>query len=145
MRNVTTTIAPPPSAAAVTTSPVAGGPGRRAEEALQHQAFHDHLTSLPNRAAFNERIITMAQGRDLARVHCDADGALGRSFFDVFAERLLAARLHHLRLQSASPNQYDLGARGNPSGARKEQTQRNRFSCFEVAPQIEHKTIAARR
>src|SRR5450755_1791032 len=31
-------------------------------------------------------IITMAQGRDLARVRCDADGALGRSFFDVFAE-----------------------------------------------------------
>jgi diguanylate cyclase (GGDEF)-like protein len=33
-----------------------------------------------------EGVITMAQGRDLARVRCDADLALGRSFFEIFAE-----------------------------------------------------------
>jgi diguanylate cyclase (GGDEF)-like protein len=31
-------------------------------------------------------IITMAEGRDLARVHCDSTAALGRSFFDEFAD-----------------------------------------------------------
>jgi diguanylate cyclase (GGDEF)-like protein len=33
-----------------------------------------------------EGVITMAQGRDLARVRCDADRALGCSFFEIFAE-----------------------------------------------------------
>jgi len=49
---------------------------RRVAEALRHQAHHDELTGLPNRAAVKELLSTLLQGPDANRVavlFCDID------------------------------------------------------------------------
>ncbi len=48
-----------------------------AERELAHQAFHDALTGLPNRALFNERVshtLQSARGRGTAVIFLDVDG-----------------------------------------------------------------------
>ncbi len=46
----------------------------RLAESLRHQAMHDHLTGLPNRARFNERL-----GRALARRRVGTGAVAARS------------------------------------------------------------------
>jgi diguanylate cyclase (GGDEF)-like protein len=46
----------------------------QAEEALSHQAAHDALTGLPNRAVLLDRLAAVAPGARLAVLFCDLDG-----------------------------------------------------------------------
>jgi diguanylate cyclase (GGDEF)-like protein len=75
---------------------------RKKHEALtQHRAFHDYLTSLPNRASFNQRLRTASKQKPLQVVFLDLDGF--KAINDTFGHktgdrvlRVLAKRLSKL-------------------------------------------------
>ncbi|HWE62094.1 MAG TPA: diguanylate cyclase, partial [Chloroflexota bacterium] len=62
----------------------------RAEAALQHQAFHDTLTGLPNRALFLDRL-----GHVLARTHRQSN-TVGLLFLDLDRFKLINDSLGHM-------------------------------------------------